>query len=280
MRRRVLLLGPFGLLFLAIGFGLGVAWSGRATPAPTRTPTRTTTPTFTPSRTSTHTPSPTATDTPTPTHTATATATATTNDTPTITLTPSRTPTPTATPEIRGRVKEQSNCRYGPGEAYLYEWGLYPDNRVTLLGRNQDGSWVYVHPWYYVWNCWVKTSLLDLSGDVFSVPQIWTLLPYSQLYRPPGGVSASRVGDEVTVFWDPVWMTEDDNRGYLIEAWLCGDNQIVFTPLHYWDPPALLHDEPGCSEPSSARLYTAEKHGYTQWVKIPWPPYPKPTSTP
>jgi len=74
--------------------------------------------------------------------------------TPTETLPPTRTPTITPTPEIRGRVLEQANCRYGPGAAYLYEWGLYPANRVTVLGRNQDGSWLYVDPWTYTDKCW------------------------------------------------------------------------------------------------------------------------------
>ena len=33
----------------------------------------------------------------------------------------------------------------------------------------------------------------------------------------------------------------------------------------------ILTDEAGCSEPSSGRLYTVDKHGYTDWVPIPWP---------
>jgi hypothetical protein len=280
MRRWILVLFPFGLVSVAAGFGLGVVWSARATPTPT--PTVTSTPTRSPTMTA----SPTATDTatstltPTPSASPSPTGTSTPDYTATITLTPSRTPTATATPEIRGRVLEQSNCRYGPGAAYLYEWGLYPDNRVTVLGRNQDGSWVYVHPWYYVWNCWVKTSLLDLTADVFNAPQVWTLLPRTEFYGPPGNVSANRVGDEVTVFWTPIYMSVDDNRGYLIEAWLCQAGQIQFTAVNPWQPPIALHDEAGCQEPSSARIYTAEKHGYTSYVLIRWPPHPTSTPTP
>ena len=66
-------------------------------------------------------------------------------------------------------------------------------------------------------------------------------------------------------------MSEDDYRGYLIEAWLCQDGQIVFTPLRSDDTSVTFVDEPGCLEPSSAKLYTAEKHGYTNWVTIDWP---------
>ena len=95
--------------------------------------------------------------------TATATATPVPTETPipTITLTPTLTPylSPTATldfyatPTINyptGRVNvAQVNCRYGPGNAYLYEWGLYENERVTILGRNDLGTWVFVDPSSY-----------------------------------------------------------------------------------------------------------------------------------
>jgi hypothetical protein len=82
-------------------------------------------------------------------------------------------------------------------------------------------------------------------------------------------------------------MTEDDYRGYLVEAWVCQNGQLTFTPLE-WFPPLkdnvggmsiYVIDEPGCLEPSSARVYAVEKHGYTGYRVVPsWPPY-KPTST-
>lgn len=271
---------PAGLALLAVGFGGGVVYARR--PTATLTPTQTNTPSRTPTATatSTMTPSPSPSATPTPFFTATPSQTATITLTPTITPTASNTPTITPTPVVRGRVSVQSNCRYGPGSAYLYEWGLFPGNRVTILGRNQDASWVYVDPWNYTDYCWMKASLLEISGDVHSVPEMYTLLPFGELYWPPQDVSAVRDGDQVTVFWTRVPMTLDDDRGYLIEAWLCQDGQVRFTPLHFWSPPALLHDEAGCLQPSSARIYTAEKHGYTRWVKIPWPQHegtPSPT---
>ena len=34
---------------------------------------------------------------------------------------------------------------------------------------------------------------------------------------------------------------------------------------------ATITDEPGCSGPSEGKLYTVEKHGYTEPVDIPWP---------
>jgi hypothetical protein len=275
---------PVGLLLLGIGFGGGTVWANRSSPAPTATTIPTTLPSPTP--TETLSPSPTATvtasDTPAPTDTPTPAATDTPVYTPTITPTPSRTPTITPTPTYDppdAHVLEQANCRYGPGAAYLYKYGLYPDNRVEIYGRNDDGSWAYVRPWYYPDRCWVTVSVLDIfRGDIFDAPVYYSRLPYSELYLPPETVSATRNGDEVTISWSPVWMTEDDYRGYLIETWLCKDGELVFTPLRSDETTITVHDEAGCMAPSGGRVYTAEKHGYTQWRKVPWPAFP-PSST-
>jgi hypothetical protein len=83
-------------------------------------------------------------------------------------------------------------------------------------------------------------------------------------------------------------MTEDDYRGYLIEAWVCQGGKQVFLPIGYVTSFAQnnsmmavkVTDEPGCLDPSSARIYSVEKHGYTVWRKIPWPPYEPTTATP
>ncbi len=284
MRRWLHLQIPTVFLLLAVGFSGG--WISARQLAPTSTPTAspTATPTNTPPPTRTSTSIPTATPSPTATASPTQTETPTPAGTPTDTPTPSRTPTITPTPTYDppdARVEVQANCRYGPGAAYLYEWGLYPRDRVEIYGRNDQGTWVYVDPWTYMDRCWVKTEFLDVfRGDVFNAPPYYGRLPLSDLYRPPTNVSAQREGDRVIINWTPVWMTEDDDRGYLIEAWVCQDRQIVFTPIHVDQPPAFVIDEAGCMEPSSARLYTAEKHGYTRWVLVPWPEHPDATASP
>jgi len=276
MKRWYVLL-PVGILLFGIGLGTGIIWDDYLfpSPTPTRTPSLTPTETITPSSTNTPTKSST------PTLTATKTLTPSITPTPTISQTPSKTPTIAPTQVVQARVLVQSNCRYGPGSAYLPEWGLYPKNRVTILGRNQDSTWVYVDPWTYMDYCWVKTEFLEiLRGNVDDLVQIRTLLPYTEFYYAPRNVRSSRVetGD-IMVNWDLIPMSKDDDRGYLIEAWLCEDGQLRFTPLHFDGPPAFLHDEPGCLQSSSARIYTAEKHGYTTWVLINIPPYLTPTPT-
>jgi hypothetical protein len=163
---------------------------------------------------------------------------------------------------------------------------------MTVIGRNMDGTWLNIKSAYdKVSNaCWIKASLVKFdTGDIKEVPIVWTALPYSTLYKPPAAVSAHRVGDEVSIFWQPVWMTEDDYVGYLIEAWVCQAGTLVFLPIKYatsFDQNSSMmvvqvKDEPGCDLPSSARIYTAEKHGYTDYWMISWPGFDsETTSTP
>ncbi|HUV26123.1 MAG TPA: hypothetical protein VMW34_02045, partial [Anaerolineales bacterium] len=111
------------------------------TPIPTEKvlPTSTITPssTYTPIATSTITPS----------------ATPTLTDTATSTVAPSVTLTPTITqtvPPPEGYVSvAQANCRYGPGWAYLYKFGLYEGISVEIQGRTERGDWVFVLPLWY-----------------------------------------------------------------------------------------------------------------------------------
>jgi hypothetical protein len=287
MPRWLIALSAVGLLILGgiFGFVLG----GNALAAPEPTPTYTAIPTepstSTPTDTPTSTPTLTQTTSPTPTATPTVTDTPTPEYTPSITPTPSRTPTPSLVPTfapIAAKVLVQSNCRYGPGSAYLYEWGLYPDVRVDIVGRNDLGTWAYVEPWTYFDRCWVKSEFLEIRGDLRDAPPYYSRLPFGELYNPPTNVRASRNGDDVIIAWDEVWMTTDDDRGYLIETWLCQDGQLIFTPLrttHYTATTITVQDEAGCQMPSGGRVYTAEKHGYTQWILIAWPAL-DPTPTP
>lgn len=218
---------------------------------------------------------PTSSSTPQPTNTATPMVTPTHTLSPTPANTPITTPTTTVTmtlPPPQGVVSvTQANCRYGPGAAYLYKYGLYEGISVQVQGRTERGDWVYVLPLWYETGCWIKASLLDLNGDIFSVEPYYGILPYSEYYPPPIITGLTRKGEEVWIAWSDVGMTEDKYRGYLIEAWLCKDGEVVFTPVHIDGTFVILTDEPGCSELSHARIFTAEKHGYSKWRTIAWP---------
>jgi hypothetical protein len=229
-----------------------------------------------PSSTASHTPVPThtatltLTSTPTATRTATITHTPTQTSTPTITLTPTITPSPTySLPTLV--VKMQSNCRYGPAKAYLYAWGMYAGDTATVWGRNETGTWLWIQPDKIKYQCWIASSLVDVTGDIFSVYVAPVRLPQSTLYGPPRGVTAVRDGDSVIVSWNRVNMTEDDDRGYMIEANLCQAGNLIWTAVATSDTTYTFNDETTCSQPSNALLYTVEKHGYTDPVPIPWP---------
>lgn len=220
----------------------------------------------------THTPSPSPllptpplarTATPTPTHT--------------ITPTPTESGTPTITPTyaiLRGKVLERANCRYGPGAMYLYKYGLVPGSNLEVFGRNDLGTWILIRAISGTNPCWVKASLMELKGDVMSIQPTYIPLPQSPYYGPPTGVWAGRRGDEVTITWDPVGFRAGDDTAsppYLVEAWVCVQGELVFTPVGSYATMITIRDEGSCSEPSHGRLFTVEKHGYSRWIEIPWP---------
>jgi hypothetical protein len=233
---------------------------------PSNQPTNTLIP-FTPSQTIA--PSQTRWSTVTPTESSTSTATA--------TLVPSQTASPTLTPTyavLRGTVLEQANCRYGPGAAYLYKYGLYPGNNIEIIGRNDLGTWIVIQAIGGSNPCWVKASLLNIKGEVMSLAPASLPLPHSPFYGPLTGANAQRSGDSVAISWSPLFLKAGDDSlqyPYLVEAWLCQDGQLMFTPIGSWVNIVTVQDESGCSEPSHARVYGVEKHGYTNWVEIPWP---------
>jgi hypothetical protein len=236
------------------------------------------------------------------TRTAEVPATVTPTSTPTITQTPSltstvtRTPTITLTPEPPVvTILVHAACNFGPGGAYLWKYGLLETTWMEVLGRNEEGSWLFIQG-VHGWNpCWVKAEFVSFNdgGDVtthnLEILPVDVILPFAtNLYRPPTGIQAFRYGNEVKIFWNAVWMTEDDYRGYLIEVWLCQGGRQVFKPISWFHPLCenmdtlvlSVTDELGCQDPSHARIYTAEKHGYTGYIEIPWPALvatPKPT---
>lgn len=118
----------------------------------------------------------------------------------------------------------------------------------------------------------MAASVAEVTGDVFSVVVVQRKLPFATaLYDPPNNVQATRDGNTVRVTWNKVNMTEDDDRGYLIEATVCQGGHLIFMAVQTYDTFYEFKDEQGCSQPSEGLLYTVEKHGYTEPVKIPWP---------
>ena len=237
----------------------------QATAPPTSTITDTATPL--PSATNTAIP---PTETSTPTHTL----------TPSLTPTATQTETPTLTPTyaiLRGQViPERANCRYGPGASYLYKYGLVGGSNLEIIGRNKLGIWLLIQAIGGDNPCWVKAELMDVRGDVMSVEPVdmHIIMPWSPYYGPLKGVSATRQGEIVTVFWSPLELRPGDDAEqvpYLVEAWVCRDGDIVFDPVGAYGAAVEIVDQPGCDQPSRGQVLAAEKHGYTIPVEIQWP---------
>lgn len=238
--------------------------------APTPGPTSTATATLPPS--STFTPPPTATVTLTPTPSATTTPTA------SATPTPSETPTQTITPTyavLRGFVnQEQVMCFYGPSRAYLFKYALIGGSRLEIIGRVDDTGYIQVRAIGGTNPCWMNLQWMDVQGDINTVQPIDPRsieIPWSRLYAGPSWVKAERNGNEVTVTWSYVWMTEDDDRGYLLDVFVCKNGKLTWTPVEMQNQYQTLYtytDEPGCTEPSNGRVYAVEKHGYTKYLNI------------
>ncbi len=202
--------------------------------------------------------------------------------TPTITFTPSITPTftITSTPTFSFpvvTVNKQAHCRYGPSQAYLHAADLYPGDVGTARQRFLYSKWLYVKFDKLDYFCWVAPSVVDVVGDVTTLEykELYLQSIGSNMYGPPQNVFAVRDGKKVTIHWDKVVMTNDDDRGYLLELFVCQNGAYIWWTDSYPDQfktSYTVTDEAGCNFPSSGKLYTVEKHGFSEAAIIHWPP--------
>jgi hypothetical protein len=217
------------------------------------------------------------TETPVPTliFTPTETLTPTTAFTPTITATTTITATPTF-PFPTVTVNKQAHCRYGPSVAYLHAADLYPGDAGTVRGRYIYSNWLYIKFDKLNYFCWVAPSVVNVVGDVSKIAYKELNLQSigSNMYGPPKNVTAVRDGNNVMISWNQVKMTKDDDRGYLLELFVCQDTIYKWwtdsNPDQY-STSYTVRDEAGCAQPSSGKLYTVEKHGFSEPAIIPWP---------
>ena len=214
------------------------------------------------------------------TFTPTITASSTLTLTPTITLTPTETATPTITPTPTFAfptvtVNAQAHCRYGPATAYLHAADLYPGDTGSVRGRYQNSKWLHVKFDKLDYFCWVAPSVVDVVGDITTLYYAEVNLPGpSRLYKPPQNVRAVRTGDMVTISWKMVNMTDDDDRGYMLDMFVCQNGHYLWFPVSLatrTETSYTVKDEAGCPLQSGGKLYAVEKHGYTNPVDIPWP---------
>lgn len=256
-------------------------------------------PTASPTPLASRTPLP-ATETPIPTQVSTLTATLTETAAPTATATATATPSLTPVPTfaiLTGELVNRVACRHGPGDIYLYRFGLIPGNRMEVRGRVDRGSgrvaqtWLWGLPEFFPDVCWVNARDVKLGGELSSLEVVYpdkVDLPILRDARwpAPQNVEAIRLGDEVTISWDffdvPLGERESENSPrYILEVWLCRDGKVTFNPIPVFESTEVsVVDQAGCAEPSHGRILLVEKHGYVGPVEIKWPPYALPTPVP
>ena len=215
----------------------------------------------------------------TPTTISTETPEATLTPTKTLTATITFTPTIAATPTFAfptATVNKQAHCRYGPSVAYLHAADLYPGDIGTVRGRYLYSNWLYIKFDKLDYFCWAAPSVVDVVGNVstVAVKELNLQSIGSNQYGPPKGVTAVRDGNTVTISWNQVHMTKDKDRGYLLELFVCQDTIYKWWTDSYPDQYTTSYtvkDEAGCAQPSSGKLYTVEKHGFSEPAIIPWP---------
>jgi hypothetical protein len=227
----------------------------------------------------------------------------------TFTESPSGTPTATPTYAVLSKVvvNDLAACFYGPSNVYLNKGTRrIRGNTVDLLGRIETDKGIWVNTRFSLPRtdasdpCWMNAKYVDITQEqLLSVQPIDPANPdqyklpiaydSTTLLNNPVVTSVTRTGNTVTVSWEffdvgkGQYPNDDETfPRYLIEAWLCKAGKIVFTPSG-WGPygpgvtdgitvQASLQDEPGCTEPSHARLYLAWVHGYAGPSEIkPWP---------
>jgi len=243
--------------------------SSTIAPLPSNTIQPSETPSPLPTLTITETPSPTITPIP--------------SDTPTLTPLPTVTETsgPSATPTVDAptvTVNKQAHCRYGPHVAYLHAADLYAGDKGIVVYRVQLSKWLFIKFEKLNYHCWVAPSVVDVTGDVNVIKVVEftdKFLPGpSVLYDRPHGVTSVRDGNKVTISWEMVKMTDDDDRGYFLELYVCQDGAYIWYPvsLDNRDKTTFtIKDEAGCHVPSKGRLFAVEKHGYTKPFDLNWP---------
>ena len=90
---------------------------------------------------------------------------------PTATATPSPTITPTYAPPLL-QVKQNTNCRNGPGETYAVIVVLTAGQKIEPIGRGMEGQyWVVKRP-DSEQTCWAWGEFLEASGSVHALPEI------------------------------------------------------------------------------------------------------------
>jgi len=70
-------------------------------------------------------------------------------------------------------VKEQTNCRKGPGEEYEIVFTYLPNKKLTILGRYDPGNfWLVKSDESPTGQCWLWGQYVEVTGSYWAVPSV------------------------------------------------------------------------------------------------------------
>jgi hypothetical protein len=118
-------------------------------------------------------------------------------------------------------VREQTNCRTGPGEEYEIIFTYLPDKSLEILGRYDPGNfWLVKSSESPTGNCWLWGEYVDVAGSYWVVGSVTP--PPTGTQAPPDAPSIQKwdfscntvAGEmEVTILWTD---RATDEAGYRV----------------------------------------------------------------
>jgi len=141
-------------------------------------------------------------------------------DTPTATSAPTGTITPTYSIPIL-TIREQTNCRTGPGQDYEVIFTYLPKKKLEILGRYDPGNfWLVKSSESPTGQCWLWGEYVDVAGSYWVVSSVTP--PPTSTKAPPAAPSIQKwdffcstaSGEmEMTILWTD---RASDETGYRV----------------------------------------------------------------
>ena len=140
-------------------------------------------------------------------------------------------------------VKEQTNCRKGPGQDYEIVFTYLPDKKLTILGRYDPGNfWLVKSDESPTGQCWLWGEYVEVTGSYWVVSSVTP--PPTSTKAPPQAPSIQEWNFSCsggTMTFTVKWTDRSDNEtGY--KVFRNGDaladlpaNSTSFTDISYPD---------------------------------------------
>lgn len=111
-------------------------------------------------------------------------------DTPTQAFAPTGTITPTYSIPILS-IREQTNCRTGPGQDYEVIFTYLPNKKLEILGHYDPGNfWLVKSSDSETGECWLWGEYVDVTGSYWVVPSLTP--PPTKTPSPPAAPSIQK----------------------------------------------------------------------------------------